>query len=99
MQKAARSYLNCRYEPLPSPINNNEGEGPAPYMDDNSEKSENLENNSDQKMAKKFTTPGNLKNYFRLAPIYWYLIIVPALAFTFVSFNCRKYKIVSNYNL
>ncbi|KAE9546884.1 hypothetical protein FO519_009904 [Halicephalobus sp. NKZ332] len=84
MQRAGRSYLNCRYEPLQRPINNNEGEGPAPYMDDNIERSESSANSFDPKMAKKLTSPENLKNYFRVVSVFWYLIIVPALAFTFI---------------
>uniref|UniRef100_A0A7E4UM66 Short-chain dehydrogenase/reductase 3 n=1 Tax=Panagrellus redivivus TaxID=6233 RepID=A0A7E4UM66_PANRE len=49
-----------------------------------------LGSSCDDKMAEKRytgkpTSPGNLKSYFRLAPLFWYAIILPALLFTFLT--------------
>uniref|UniRef100_A0AC34PYA4 Transmembrane protein 254 n=1 Tax=Panagrolaimus sp. JU765 TaxID=591449 RepID=A0AC34PYA4_9BILA len=82
MQRAGRVYLNARYEPMERAINNNEGdELSAPFTGDKIDKSQD----SDTKMPRKITTPDNLRNFFKFAPLYWYLIIVPALFFNFIT--------------
>lgn len=85
MQKAGRSYLNCRYEPIDRPINNKDYKELSTKCVDHNLDDSNKNLLKDIAMPRKTTSPDNLKNHFKLVPIYWYLIIVPALLFTFVS--------------
>uniref|UniRef100_A0A914Y4P3 Transmembrane protein 254 n=1 Tax=Panagrolaimus superbus TaxID=310955 RepID=A0A914Y4P3_9BILA len=107
MQKAGRSYLNCKYEPATTEQNDNNnnnsvtdyknsGGVPPPSSSSSSmlndlQKADDVVKTETEKiiigknMARNSpTTPENSREYFKLAPLYWYAIILPALAFTFI---------------
>lgn len=87
MQRAGRSYLNARYEPMKRTINNNEENKIfAPFTKNKIDKCQDFETN----MSKKITTPENLRNFFKFASLFWYFIIVSALSFNFVSFFLKS---------
>lgn len=102
MQKAGRSFLNCRYEPatgektLVTLNNNYDYKNSARMSDSNLQKADEklIETNSasvGQNMARSSpTVPENAQKYFKLTPWYWYAIILPALGFTFVSLHIIK---------
>jgi NAD(P)-dependent dehydrogenase (short-subunit alcohol dehydrogenase family) len=110
MQKAGRSYLNCKYEPAVTPEKNNNNNSTdyknnsgavsshssSSFMLNNNNYNdlqkadvENTESENEEIIVKNMartstTTPENSREYFKLAPLFWYAIILPALGFTFI---------------